>query len=353
MRKHHVLGIGVLRLSLVCVLLVTPAIVPPAYAQYFGRNKVEYTDFDFRILTTEHFDIYYYPREERAARIASQLAERWYARIATVLHHQLERRQPLVIYGSQAEFSQTNVISGLVPDSVGGVTESLRRRIVMPFAPTMAETDRVLGHELVHAFQFDIARRYGGGTGQPLWFVEGMAEYLARGSVDAESEIWLRDAVRTDRLPRKQGEAARKLSPYQYGHAFWSYLGNRFGDQVVEKALKPDKKHRRLQDRMRYATGVDLDTLHVEWRRSVFRVYGAPRGTDRPELWSRSGMQLGPSLSPDGKRAVFFSERESTVARSVPRRRQGRTRDSQAGDDGRERTIRQPAGPSFHRHVES
>jgi Tol biopolymer transport system component len=310
MRKHHDLGIGVLRLSLVCGLLVIPAIVPPAYAQYFGRNKVEYTDFDFQILTTEHFDIYYYPREERAARIASQLAERWYARIATVLNHQLERRQPLVIYGSQAEFSQTNVIAGLVPDSVGGVTESRRRRIVMPFAPTMAETDRVLGHELVHAFQFDIARRYGGGTGQPLWFVEGMAEYLARGSVDAESELWLRDAVRTDRLPRKQGEAARKLSPYQYGHAFWSYLGNRFGDQVIEKALKPDKKHRRLQDRMRYATGADLDTLHVEWRRSVFRVYGAPRGTDRPELWSRSGMQLGPSLSPDGKRAVFFSERD-------------------------------------------
>src|SRR5688572_15038334 len=310
MRKHHVPAIGVLRLSLVCALLVIPAIVPPAYAQYFGRNKVEYNDFDFRILTTEHFDIYYYEREERAARIAAQLAERWYARISTVLNHRLERRQPLVIYGSQAEFAQTNVVSGLVPDSVGGVTESLRRRIVMPFAPTMAETDRVLGHELVHAFQFDIARRHGGGVGQPLWFIEGMAEYLARGSADAESGLWLRDAVRTDRLPRKQGEAARKLSPYQYGHAFWSYLGNRFGDSVVEKALKPDKKHRRLADRMRYATGVDLETLHVEWRRSAFRVYGAPRGTDRPELWSRSNMQLGPALSPDGKRAVFFSERD-------------------------------------------
>jgi Tol biopolymer transport system component len=310
MRKHHVRGVGVLRLSLVCAVLVLPAIVSPAYAQYFGRNKVEYNDFDFQILTTEHFDIYYYEREERAARIAAQLAERWYARISTVLNHRLERRQPLVIYGSQAEFAQTNVVGGLVPDSVGGVTESLRRRIVMPFAPTMAETDRVLGHELVHAFQFDIARRYGGGTAQPLWFVEGMAEYLARGSADAESELWLRDAVRTDRLPRKQGEAARKLSPYQYGHAFWSYLGNRFGDAVVEKALKPDKKNRRLQDRIHYATGVDLETLHVEWRRSVFRVYGVPRGTDRPELWSRNGMQLGPSLSPDGKRAVFFSERD-------------------------------------------
>jgi Tol biopolymer transport system component len=310
MRKHQVLGMRVLRWSVVSVVLMIPALVPPVVnAQYFGRNKVEYTDFDFRILTTEHFDIYYYEREERAARIAAQLAERWYARISQVLHHRLERRQPLVIYGSQAEFAQTNVVSGLLPDSVGGVTESLRRRIVMPFAPTMAETDRVLGHELVHAFQFDIARRYGGGTAQPLWFVEGMAEYLARGSADAEAGLWLRDVVRSDRLPRKQSDAARQLSPYQYGHAFWSYLGHRFGDEVVEKALKPDKKHRRLPDRMRFATGMDLDTLHADWRASVYQNHGATRGIDAV-LWGRSGMQLGPSLSPDGKRAVFFSERD-------------------------------------------
>ena len=310
MRKHQVLGMGVLRLCLVCGILVIPAFVATAHAQYFGRNKVEYADFDFRILTTEHFDIYYYEREERAARIAAQLAERWYVRLSRVLQHRLERRQPLVVYGSQAEFAQTNIVSGLVPDSIGGVTESRRRRIVMPFAPTMAETDRVLGHELVHAFQFDIAHRYGGGWGQPLWFVEGMAEYLARGAADVEAGLWLRDVVQSDRVPRKQSDAARQLSPYQYGYAFWSYLGNRFGDEVVEKALKPDKKHRPLAARMRYATGMDLETLHNDWRRSVYERYGAVRGNDRVQLWSSDGMQLGPSLSPDGKRAVFFSERD-------------------------------------------
>ena len=121
MAIHGARGVRTLT-GLACGASLAVLAVSPAYAQYFGRNKVEYADFDFRILTTEHFDIYYYPREERAARIAAQLAERWYGRISTVLNHRLERRQPLVIYGSQAEFSQTNVISGLVPDSVGGVT---------------------------------------------------------------------------------------------------------------------------------------------------------------------------------------------------------------------------------------
>ncbi|MBY0492652.1 MAG: hypothetical protein K2Y23_00435 [Cyanobacteria bacterium] len=155
----------------VTVLIVSTSTL---HAQYFGRNKVEYFDFDFRILATEHFDVYYYPREERAARIAAQMAERWYSRFSTLLNHEFNTRQPLVLYGSQAEFAQTNVVPGLLPDSVGGVTDAARRRVTMPFAPTMAETNRVLGHEIAHAFQFDIARRHGGDTAQPLWFIEGI-----------------------------------------------------------------------------------------------------------------------------------------------------------------------------------
>ena len=280
-------------------------------AQYFGRNKVEYVDFDFRILATDHFDVYYYPREERAARVASQLAERWYARFSTLLNHELSTRQPLVLYGSQAEFAQTNVVSGMLPDSVGGVTDASRRRITMPFAPTMAETNRVLGHEIVHAFQFDIARKHGADTAQPLWFIEGMAEYLARGSLDNESSLWLRDAVLSDQVPVKQATAMRELSPYLFGHAFWAYLGHRYGDDVVEKALKPGKKQRRLRDRMRYATGEELDALYDAWRIEAGRAYGKrPEGSDRVKPWTKQNMQLGPALSPDGKQAVFFSERD-------------------------------------------
>ena len=48
-----------------------------ASAQYFGRNKVQYQTFDFRILKTPHFDIYYYPAESLATRDAGRMAERW------------------------------------------------------------------------------------------------------------------------------------------------------------------------------------------------------------------------------------------------------------------------------------
>lgn len=299
--------------SLVRTVVVSVLVCAPlhAEAQYFGRNKVEYENFDFRILATEHFDIYYYSQEEPAARLAARLAERWYARLSTVLNHTFDRRQPLVLYGSQAEFAQTNVVSGMLSDSIGGVTEGAKRRIVMPFAPTLAETDHVIGHELVHAFQFDISRKHGRDTGQPLWFIEGMAEYLSKGPLTSAATLWTRDAVLSGRLPEKITTAARDLSPYMFGHAFWSYIGGRFGDHSVEKALKPGRKQRRLKDRIRHATGAELDQVYREWRAAMHEQYGDARdGRERYRSWDRDTMQIGPSVSPDGTRAVFFSERD-------------------------------------------
>jgi hypothetical protein len=64
-----------------------------AGAQYFGQNKVQYRTFDFQILKTDHFDIYYYPEEAEAATLASRLAERWYSRLSRFFSHELRGRQ--------------------------------------------------------------------------------------------------------------------------------------------------------------------------------------------------------------------------------------------------------------------
>src|SRR5207249_7203460 len=138
------------------------------------------------------FDVYYYDEERHAAEEAGRMAERWYERHARVLDHRLSSRQALILYASHPHFEQTNAIEGELGEGTGGVTEILKRRIVLPLAGPLSETDHVLGHELVHAFQFDITGHAGpvsegnipGATRLPLWFIEGMAEYLSLGQVD-------------------------------------------------------------------------------------------------------------------------------------------------------------------------
>src|SRR4029450_7744637 len=70
-------------LVITCLIL---ALGSPVSAQYFGRNKVRYRSFDFHVMRTAHFDIYFYSSEREGVDIAARLAERWYARLSRQLN---------------------------------------------------------------------------------------------------------------------------------------------------------------------------------------------------------------------------------------------------------------------------
>src|ERR1051325_5846013 len=219
------------------------ASVTPVSAQYFGRNKVQYKKLDFSVLKTEHFDIYFYPAEREGVDIAARMAERWHARLERLFNHTLRGRQPLVLYGSHPDFEQTNAIEGELSEGTGGVTEPIRRRIVLPLAGPLADTDHVIGHELVHAFQFDITTTPGAPAGEnaaerlPLWFIEGMAEYLSLGPVDPNTAMWMRDAARQEKLPAIKDLDDPKYFPYRWGLAFWAYFGGKYGEDLIPLML--------------------------------------------------------------------------------------------------------------------
>lgn len=296
------------------VWLLVSLTAPPVHAQYFGHNKVRYEDLQFRLLQTDHFDIYSSESDQEAAQRAGRLAERWYHRLSQLLEHQLSTRQPLILYGSHPDFEQTNVVSGFLGEEIGGVTESRRRRIVMPFGLGLAESDHVLGHELVHAFQYDIAEVEGRSlSGVPLWFAEGMAEYLSSGPVDAAAAMMLRDAASEGRLPSIQTLGQYHLSPYRTGQALWAWLGGRFGDEVVGRILKA--RPRNVIKRIESVTGVSVADLTRDWQAAIqasgdlksadpvgTRIVGAESGGGR--------LNIAPSLSPDGRHLVFLSERD-------------------------------------------
>ncbi|MGH7675299.1 MAG: peptidase S9, partial [Gemmatimonadales bacterium] len=314
------------------LILVAGAIgplVPTAGAQYFGRNKVRYEDFDYKILRTEHFDIYYYPEEREAVQQAALLAERWYTRLTRFFGHEFRDRQPLVLYASQSHFQQTTVLSGDIGEGTGGATEALRRRIVLPFAGLLSETDHVIGHELVHAFQFDITTRGNvraggappGALYLPLWFIEGMAEYVSLGPIDPNTAMWLRDATIANRLPTLAQLDNPRVFPYRYGQAFWAYVGGRYGDAVVGELLRVAAQAGDWRPAIPRVLGIGLDSLSAQWHAALHELYDpiasrtkgpAAFGAVALPTENQRALTLAPVLSPDGSRMAFISERNRT-----------------------------------------
>jgi Tol biopolymer transport system component len=303
-----------------------------ADAQYFGRNKVQYDRFEFAILETTHFDVYYYAEERSAAEVAARMAERWYERLSQALDHTFTRRQPIILYASHSHFTQTSILPGTIPEGVGGFTDHFAGRVVLPFAAGLGETDHVLGHELVHAFQRDILRKHGSSlTLLPLWFSEGMAEYLSVGlprdpdgttvdssrpHLDTNTRMWLRDASASQKVPTLAQLRDPKWFPYRYGQAVWAFLAERYGADVVKRALVT-RNARDAIARLAQATGQSESDLTSGWRDYVARVAGdivVDEAAALPRLVGGTAnegkLNVGPSLSPDGRLLVFMSERD-------------------------------------------
>jgi hypothetical protein len=313
-----------LTVVLAALLLLCSAL--PSNAQYFGRNKVQYERFEFKVLATEHFDIYYYPEEEAAVRLAARMAERWHARLTKLLQHELRGRQPLILYAAHPHFQQTNII-GEIGEGTGGVTEGNRRRVILPFAGGLAETDHVLGHEIVHAFQYDMASQSdinGRPTGPglqalPLWFIEGMAEYLSLGPVDSNTAMWVRDAASRDAMPTIDRLDDPDFFPYRYGHAFWAYVAGRWGDRAVGDLLRATGPDGNVEAAIGAVLGIDDEQLSAEWHEATKKSFAAVYETARTaSAFGRSviskeqgggDLNITPSISPDGKRVVFLSEK--------------------------------------------
>jgi Tol biopolymer transport system component len=304
--------------------LAAPDVVH-AQGGYFGQNKVQYKNFDFKVLKTDHFDIYYYPEEEAAAKIASRLAERWYGRLSQLLTHELRGRQALILYASGPHFRQTNAVEGELGEGTGGVTEAYKRRIILPFAGPLESTDHVLGHELVHAFQYDItgtnvSSNTAGALALPLWFIEGMAEYLSVGPVDPHTAMWMRESARREKLPSIKNLDDPNFFPYRYGQALWAFIGGKYGDRAVGSLLRAGAVARDYDEAFKAVLGVDAEELSKLWNDAEFAAYRPiAEKTKMPSSFARGVIAKGgtggelnvsPELSPDGSRVMFFSEKD-------------------------------------------
>jgi Periplasmic component of the Tol biopolymer transport system len=309
----------------VLALFAICSVSAPAAAQYFGQNKVHYRSFDFQVMKTDHFDIYFYESERPAIDIAARMAERWRVRLEKLMKHELSGRQPLVLYASHTDFEQTNVIGGAIGEGTGGVTEPIRRRIVLPLAGPLADTDHVIGHELVHAFQFDMTTGPDSPPGRsgidrlPLWFIEGMAEYLSIGPVDSNTAMWIRDAARQEMLPDLKDLNDPKYFPYRWGQAVWAYIGGRWGDEVIGQLLLTAAATGDIDAAFEHVLGVKEKEFSSDWHAAIQKTYGdiladASRSDQIGRLvigGKRIGEELnvGPSISPDGQWIAFLSTR--------------------------------------------
>ena len=304
-------------LSALLVAATVAALAPAAQAQYFGRNKVRYDDFDFRVMETEHFDLYHYDGMEQAARDVARMAERWYDRLSGILGHEFDERKSIILYADDADFRQTNIAN--IGEGTQGVTEGARQRVVLPMAGTYAETDHVLGHELVHQFQYDMAQRSGRFAQfvrMPLFVIEGMAEYYSVGREDALTSMWMRDALLRDDFPTiSELQRTGAYNEYQYGQPFWAFVAGTYGDEAGVQLFRTAFEMP-LDSAIVAVTGLPVDSVSARWE-AALRAQLVP---------AAAGRSVPAPPRTDAERAEIADERRERAERIAEGERPRRPR---------------------------
>ncbi len=291
----------------------------------FGRNKVQYKNFEWFYIQTTHFDIYFSSEGTQVAEFAAKAAEEALADIEKKILYRINNRITLILYNSQNDFQETNVIDQYLSEGIGGFTELFKNRVVVPFTGSYSGFRHVIHHELVHAVMNDMF--YGGSIQNvissninlrfPMWFSEGMPEYLSLGW-DTNTDMFMRDAATGDYFPdlnRLDGYAA-----YRGGQSVIHYIAKKYGDEKIGEIMNQIKSKGSVEEGIKASIGLSYEELNERWKRDVKTEYWPEIAIrDQEDDFAKKltnpkkdggFYNTSPALSPQGDKIAFISNRD-------------------------------------------
>lgn len=273
---------------------------------YFGRNKVHYEKFNWQVLKTDHFDIYFYPEFAEIAEIGARYAEEAYEELKIKFNHVVLQKIPLIFYNTSIHFQQTNTVPGLLPEGVGGFFEFLKGRVVLPYDGSLEQFKHVIRHELVHVFMTNKINRIKkdfrltSDLLPPLWFVEGFAEYWST-NWDAQAEMILRDAVFHGYIVGLSDieKTYGSFLMYKIGQKILYFVSEKFGEEKILELFDNYWKSSDFEDVWKLTLGINYKEFDKEWKYYLKKTYyPLLHNRELPAFVSRKITEGGFNFSP-------------------------------------------------------
>ncbi len=239
--------------------------------EQFGKNRIQYRNFNWKIIRTANFEIYFYQDGNTLANLTAQYAESEFDRITELLGYTPYNRIKIFLYNSPQELAQSNIGISVVGELDSREIDLAKSRLEIAFTGDQITFKKRLIHDVSMLFVYDML--YGGSLKDALqssllltlpdWFMPGIASYIAEGySVDLDD--YMRDASvsRSIRKPNLlQGRDAERV-----GHSIWNYIAQKYGRDNISNILNLTRIIRNEQSSIQSTLGVPYGRFLREWR---------------------------------------------------------------------------------------
>ncbi|HKY31153.1 MAG TPA: hypothetical protein VJV23_01365 [Candidatus Polarisedimenticolia bacterium] len=300
-----------------------------ATAQFgrFGRNKVIYKTFDWKVYKSPHFDVYYYPEEEMFLEQIVSYAESSYLYLKEALDHEPKFRIPLIYYKNHGDFEQTNIDLDFIPESVGAFADRIEKRMVLPVDHPPDALYELLTHELTHIFEYSILFEDSAGralrAGTPLWLMEGLSSFMAKDESSFD-RMAIRDAVVGNLVPDIGQVRNVYYLQYRIGHAVFDFIEQEFGLEGVRSFLNEYRKvllSGNIEKAIKETFGIEGEEFNRRFMRYLHKRYipvllenKEPEDHGKEIGFKLPGIHtFSPTLSPSGDLVAVMTNRKDDL----------------------------------------
>ena len=238
----------------------------------YGKNRVQYRDFEWQYHVQGDFEIYYYQGGKALAGDIAGIVKSASEKLEPYFGSNLEGPIQIIAFNNQTEFKQSNI--GLFnsqdeSNNIGGNAKLVGSKLFIYGTGDRRELERDLVegltrialHQSLFLGTWQDALRNSSILQIPDWFEEGLVKYVSDpGSAEAMAYIF--DAgVAGDLswIDRESGDMAGRL-----GRAVWAYVSDVYGKQAISNVLYMVRISSSVEGGFRYATGLELEELISE-----------------------------------------------------------------------------------------
>ncbi|MBK8443699.1 MAG: hypothetical protein IPL35_09930 [Sphingobacteriales bacterium] len=288
----------------------------------FGKNRVQYHDYEWSFYESDNFLVYFYQGGQDLAKYTLAVAETAVPLIESKLEHRLSSKIELLVYHNNSDLRQTNIGGGM--DNItnsGGTMQIVGNKVFVYFNGDHEELSRQIKRGIAKVY-FD--NLLFGTTLQeivqnavllnlPVWFVDGLVAHIGSGWNEALDHRLHLAYVNGDleKFHRLQGDDAAFA-----GQAFWHYITTQYGDYSVPNILYLTRIHRSSDNGFIYVLGKNTEMLIEEWKSYLQANYADMEWrqdfSDDDLIWTfkqkRSNIQIDNiQLNPKGQQFSYAS----------------------------------------------
>lgn len=256
---------------LLLVLLTSVQINAQAYKEQFGKNRIQYKDFNWKYYQSENYEVYYYQGGETLAKQTIEYLEDQFGRMTETIGYYPYAKTRVFLYNSVIDKQQSNVGVKGNDFSVGGQTKFVQSQLELAYSGDMASFKKKSVFQVTDMLIQEML--YGGNIAEmfqsaftspiPRWFTSGVSKYVAYG--------WSKemdDAAR-EYVYHNQTDKFARLSPEMnevIGQSIWNYVVQKYGQRSISNILNLARIIRNEENSISRTLGLPFNQFILEWR---------------------------------------------------------------------------------------